>query len=143
MPIFVWNDQYSLDIQEIDEQHKVLVNLINSVYDGMAERKGREHIGQILDQLIEYTRTHFAVEECLLRIFGYPGYEAHKQLHDNLVHKVVQMRDNYMAGRDQTGMELLDFLKTWLTSHILHNDKDYSTYLHKQGVKRRWLRRFW
>lgn len=75
----VWSDELSVGIEEIDEQHKVLVNLINRMHNAIAEKHGSEVVSGILAELVDYTKIHFAVEESLLRILGYPGYEEHKR----------------------------------------------------------------
>ena len=138
-----WSEEYSVGIQEIDEQHQVLVGLINELYSAMAQKGGDAKIGSVLDSLVDYTKVHFAVEECLMRMFGYPGYEAHKQIHDVLVAQVVGLVEKYRSGDGRVGMELLFLLKDWLLDHIKEKDAGYAPYLIKQGVLKRWIKRFW
>lgn len=143
MSMIAWREEYSVEIQEIDEQHKCLVKLINKLYDGLAAKKNREEIGEVLDDLVDYTRVHFAVEECLMRMFGYPDYEEHKAVHDDIAQKVHRFHDQWKGGDDAVGMELLSFLKGWLVNHINESDKAYAPHLTKHGAKRKWLRKFW
>ncbi len=56
----------------------MLINLINKLYDALARRSQREEVAEVLTELVNYTKTHFAVEETLMRIFGYERYEEHK-----------------------------------------------------------------
>ncbi|MGE0080875.1 MAG: bacteriohemerythrin [Thiohalomonadaceae bacterium] len=143
MPVMIaWSDAFSVDIQEIDEQHKCLVDLINKLYEVLAGH-GDEAIGGILDELVRYTRVHFSVEECLMRLFAYEGYEEHKKIHDALVKRVLELQAQYRAGEQKVGMELLYFLKDWLMDHIQRVDKHYSRHLVAHGVKQKWLRKFW
>lgn len=137
-----WSDEFSVDIQEIDEQHKKLVGLINALYTALASKDQASKVEAILDELVEYTRTHFAVEECLLRLFDYPGYDEHKAIHDKIVERVVVFQSQYKAGDQTVGMELLYFLKDWLMNHIHKVDKKYSPHLTSRGVKKAWLRKF-
>lgn len=141
--MLVWSDEYSVGIEEMDEQHKRLIDLINAVYDGLAEKTNSETVGTVLDELIDYTKVHFAVEECLQRLFSYEGYEAHKAIHDNIVKKVTEMQARFHAGDKKVGMELLLFLKEWLFDHINKVDKDYSAALTRGGINKKWHRRFW
>ncbi len=143
MPMVDWNDKYSVEIQEIDEQHKVLVELINRLYDAIAAKKDVEQMGKIMDELVDYTKTHFAVEEALMRVLQYPDYEPHKAIHDRIVAQVVDFQTKFHAGDRGMGMELLMFLKNWLFDHINKIDKSYVPHFTKQGVKKSWLRKFW
>lgn len=143
MTMLAWSDDYSVAIQEIDEQHKQLVALINNLYTAMAGKRDREQIGRIINELVDYTRIHFAVEECLMRMFHYQGYDAHKDMHDGIVKRVKGFQERYHGGDDMVGMELLLFLKDWLLTHIQKVDRLYSDHLLKHGVKKSWLRRFW
>lgn len=143
MSMVQWNDEYSIGIQEIDEQHKLLVELINDLYMAMAQKGARDRVGEVLGRLVDYTKVHFAVEECLQRMFGYPGYEAHKKIHDTLVQQAVELMEKYKAGDAGVGMEALFLLKDWLIGHIMEKDTAYAPYLLKQGAMKRWVRKFW
>ena len=138
-----WSDEFSVDIQEIDEQHKCLVELINKLYTGLAAKDSTEAIEQVLDELASYTGVHFAVEECLMRMFDYGEYESHKAVHDRIVERVAEFQHQFKSGNHKVGMELLYFLKDWLMDHINLVDKKYAPHLPKLGVKNTWMRKFW
>lgn len=85
---------------EIDAQHKVLVNLLNELHRAIYEHKGSETASEILGRLIEYTRIHFKVEECLMRILSYPDdeerkKEEHKKHHTQLIGQVHELHEKY------------------------------------------------
>lgn len=141
--MIAWSERFSVDIQEIDEQHKCLVNLINRLYEALASKHGEAAIEQVFDELVRYTRVHFSVEECLMRLFDYEGYEEHKKIHDNIIERVLSLQTLFKAGDQKVGMELLYFLKDWLMDHIQRVDKLYSSHLTAHGVKQKWLRKFW
>jgi hemerythrin len=143
MPMIQWSEEYSVEIQEIDEQHKCIVGYINELYGALAKKDNRELVADIIHKLVEYTKIHFAVEEALMRIFHYEGYEQHKTIHDNIVQQVLTYQGKFMAGDDEVGMELLMFLKGWLFDHINKIDKQYTSTLHDAGIKKRWLQKFW
>ncbi len=143
MAMITWDDAYSVDIQEIDEQHKCLIEFMNELYTAMANKSNRELIGDVLDKLVDYTKVHFAVEETLMRVFHYEGYDEHKSAHDKIVYRVIEFQAQFRAGNDKVGMELLLFLKDWLFDHINKIDKKYVKTFHQAGVKKTWLKRFW
>ncbi len=143
MSMIAWSDEYSVEIQEIDEQHKRLIDIMNELYDALAKKDYGEEVNTVLDELVEYTKVHFAVEETLMRIFHYEEYEDHKAIHDNIVSKVLEFQGKFRAGDTKIGMELLMFLKDWLFDHINNVDKRYSKHFLKHGVNGSWLRKFW
>ncbi|XZG71349.1 bacteriohemerythrin [Chitinibacteraceae bacterium HSL-7] len=137
-----WNDSLSVGIQEIDEQHKVLVELLNQLYTAIHERHAREACHDILRQLVEYTRIHFAVEESLMRILGYPDYEPHKAKHEALIDQIHQFEQRVAAG-EAVSFELLHFLRNWLTGHIVEGDMRYVDHFLSRGVQRSWQKKGW
>ncbi len=143
-----WSNELSVGIQEIDEQHKVLVNILNEMHDAVRHNHGHDVSLEILDRLIEYTKIHFAVEESLFRIFEYPGYEEHHAEHAALLKEAQTMRNKVFSGEAQVSFKLLHFLRMWLTEHIMGSDKDYADFLLKKGLKAKsgsssWFNKIW
>lgn len=143
-----WSDELSVGIQEIDEQHKVLVSLLNEMHDAIHERHGREASIRILRRLTEYTKIHFAVEESLMRIFDYPGYEEHKKQHEQLIQEILDLEYKIIEEEHAISFQLLHFLKMWLTKHILESDMDYGPFFLKAGLREKsgnqgWFKRLW
>ena len=145
-----WNDGLSVGIQEIDEQHKVLVELVNELNQAMKERHGNDVVSDILARLDEYTRIHFAVEESLMRMLGYPAFEEHKGEHEALIDDLSGLRERFASGQQALSFELMHFLRMWLTNHIQETDMEYSRFFLDRGVKAKWekksgglLGRFW
>jgi hemerythrin len=139
-----WSDDLSVGIEEIDEQHKILVNLINRLFDETIVHQADPSVmDEILHELIEYTVIHFAVEESLFRIFHYPETEAHTIHHDELKAQVLDLQKKIKLGEATINTELLMFLKKWLEHHILYEDKLYGPFLLSQGVKSSWAEKSW
>lgn len=134
MSLITWENSYSVKVKVIDNQHQKLVGLINELYDGMNQGKGREASGKTLDELISYTRTHFAYEEQLFKIHGYPTYTAHKAEHDALTAKVLDFQKQFREGKANLALPLMTFLKDWLINHIRGTDQKYSGFLNSKGV---------
>jgi hemerythrin len=135
-----WSDTLSVGIQEIDEQHKVLVDIINELHDAVHQRKGHEACGHILNELGEYTRIHFAVEESLMRLLHYPAYEQHKAEHEALISDLSQFLERFKAGEGLT-FELMNFLRQWLTKHIMESDMEYTDHFLSKGVEAKWKKK--
>ena len=134
MPIFTWNNQYSVKVHELDNQHKKLFDLINQLYDAMGQGKGKEIVGPILDGLINYTKSHFSTEERILSTHNYPDLAHHRQEHDLFVKKVFELQAQYKSGQLVMSVNILSFMKDWLTNHIEKTDQNYSGFLKANGI---------
>ena len=73
MARFIWNDSYSVGVKAFDEQHKKLFALVDDLHEAMVAGKARTITGQILNEMVEYTRQHFSAEEKMLQKYDYPG----------------------------------------------------------------------
>jgi hemerythrin len=133
MPFFVWNSGMSVGVKAADDDHKRLIDLLNKLHDGMKSGQGRDIVGKILDELVSYTRYHFAREEEYFDRTGYPA-EDHKREHRELVAQAVTLQSRFKSGESTLSIETLDFLKEWLTVHIQGTDKKYSVHLNASGI---------
>ena len=130
-----WDDSYSVEVSTIDDQHKKLIELVNQLYDAM--RKGQDLIiiGEVIDELIHYTKTHFAYEEAYFEKFGFEKKEEHKAEHKDFVREVEEFKNKFKEGEITLSIEVLQFLSGWLFTHIKGSDKDYITYFHTNGIR--------
>lgn len=136
--LFHWSDDFSVGIEEIDAQHKELVDLLNQLHEAIHEHHGRDTSRAILDKLADYTRTHFAVEESLMRVTNYPDFAQHKQNHEDLIAQVQALQEKLDNGQAAITFELLHFLKVWLTRHINEADKRFGAFFVTAGVSPTW-----
>jgi hemerythrin-like metal-binding protein len=118
-----WSSAISVNVADIDSQHKTLVRLINNLHEAMTQGKGKDVIGTTLDELIEYTRTHFSYEEAKMKASGYNQYLSHKLEHDRLTRQVMDLQKQYAAGKASLTIEVLNFLRDWLVNHIQGVDR--------------------
>jgi len=135
MALINWESSFSVNVVEIDRQHQVLVGLINDLNDAMKEGKGKDVLMKILDELINYTATHFKYEEKYFDQFGYPNKDSHKLTHKDLVNEVVSFKNDFQSGKLGLTVEVLNFLVGWLKNHILVEDKMYTTCFNNNGLK--------
>ncbi|MCX7820979.1 MAG: bacteriohemerythrin [Brevinematales bacterium] len=129
-----WSSELSVGVNLFDEQHKKLVGIINKLYDAMKEGKGRNVLGEIFNELIEYTKFHFKAEEEVFLKYDYPGYSEQQREHSKLTKEVMDLKDKYDKGNIFITVEMLSFLKDWLSHHILEVDKKYGPYLKQKGI---------
>jgi len=124
----------SVDVEEIDQQHKKLIVMINDLSDAMVEGKGKHVAGGIIDDLIEDTASYFKTEEKYFDQFGYPDAEAHKKEHVAFVQKVSQFKDGFDQGKIALSVDIISFLYKWLQNHIKKVDKQYSQFFNDKGL---------
>ena len=115
MALIKWNDSFSVNVAEIDQQHQKLVSMING--------------------LISYTATHFKTEERYFTQFGYPETDSHKKEHAAFVQKVSDFKDGFEEGKLSLSIEVMNFLSDWLQNHIKGTDKKYSQFFNEKGLR--------
>lgn len=134
MAAFAWNESYSVHVGKLDAQHQKLFEIINTLADAMRAGQGGDVIREVVGNLAVYTRTHFLQEEVLMQQTGYPGYEAHRRLHAELMGDVEKYKAALDEGRPADSVAVLNFLRRWLVDHIQKADKAYSAHMVARGV---------
>lgn len=131
-----WDDKLALRIPSIDREHQKLVAMINDLYNGFQSGHGRDAMGLVLNELIEYTANHFKHEEEVFRQTAYPGAEAHIREHQALVAKVLELQAKFKSGAQNVlTQDVMLFLKNWLVQHIMGTDRRYCDHFISHGVK--------
>ena len=129
-----WGPQYSINVQQFDNQHKRLIDMVNQLNDSMTSGKGHEALKSILGGLIQYTATHFADEEKVLTANNYPDLEQHKLAHKELVKTALELQKKFNGNSSALSGEVMNFLRNWLVNHIQGVDKKYGVYLNGKGI---------
>ena len=100
----------------------------------MSAGQGKERMGTILTRLVQYTAAHFAYEERLMQLHGYPEYAAHKAEHEDLTRQVAQFYQEFQSGQIGISIRLLSFVEDWLKQHIGKSDQGYAKLLTAKAV---------
>jgi hemerythrin-like metal-binding protein len=129
-----WSRSYSVGVGQMDSEHQRLIDIINNLYSAMRSGRSKDAIGSILGELIDYTKTHFAHEERLMKESGYEGFDEQKRAHEALIRQVMETQQKYLEGT-ALGQEVMSFLKNWLINHIQGLDKRYGPVMNKKGIK--------
>jgi len=124
MALIEWTDDLNTGIQVIDNQHQRIVEYINKL-DHAKSHHSREEVGDVLDELVDYTLSHFAFEESLMEESGYAFINAHKKVHQLFVKRVADYQQRFKMG-EEIEDELMHTLRAWLINHIKNDDQDYS-----------------
>jgi hemerythrin len=134
MAFLFWEDELSVSISSIDDQHKKLIELINQFYENIRIASNKELISGLISGMKNYTVFHFKDEENLLKKFHYANFESHKKEHEFFLEKVNDLEERFSAGKLIISFEITDFLKKWIVNHIQETDSKYSGFLRSKGV---------
>ncbi|MES9883051.1 MAG: bacteriohemerythrin [Sedimenticola sp.] len=130
----VWNDAYSVGVAALDEDHKELIRLLDKFQTAYDYHTGDEFERATLDELVTYTKNHFAHEEGVMEEHGYPAFEEHKAKHREMALQVEGFLQDYEKRGHEALGELSSFLFRWLIEHIEGTDKEYTQFLNDKGV---------
>lgn len=126
-----WSDEFSVGVEELDQQHRHLVTLINKLIDNQGASISSEITPRVLGGLLNYVQQHFSLEEELMAKHDFPGLEDHRKHHMAFTEALISIVDN---PEDTPAEELLIYLDEWLRSHILHDDQDFREFFIEKGV---------
>ncbi|MDE2369008.1 MAG: hemerythrin family protein [Burkholderiales bacterium] len=135
MPIMPWSDMLSVGVASIDQQHRILVGILNELGDSMEAGIGTWDESVAMTRLVDYTESHFAFEEALMRRVGYADLDAHEQEHRLLFQQVADLMARSTSGERLGTQALLVFLRDWLTSHIMGTDRALGLSLNRVGMR--------
>lgn len=128
-----WSPRLMVGEASIDSQHQRLVALFNELSETLHGTAPQARIEQVLSALLEYTQFHFAHEANLMKKSGYPGQKAHLAMHDDLVNMALDYKRRFEAG-EAIGVDLIHFVRDWLTNHILKTDKDLANFINQKSA---------
>jgi len=120
-----WNEEYSVGISTIDEEHKKFIDIINKVIVTKEHTDKPEEIREILYEMIKYALNHFATEETNMVKFNFPEYQSHRNEHLDFTDKTVSMINKVIKGDYNVANQILEYLKQWLVNHIQGTDRKY------------------
>ena len=138
---FTWNQTFSIGMEEIDEQHMVLFEIMNKLWFSIVNHDERTEMAHILADLERYTLSHFTAEETFMKVSGFAGYEAHRQEHQKFINRIAEARQAALSGQIMS-LELLHFLKDWLLHHIQQRDREYAIDYLASRKPSMWFKRF-
>jgi hemerythrin-like metal-binding protein len=116
--LFVWDEKYRTGIDEVDHDHKGLINLINDLYEAMQDGSGGALLLPIFSALKRYTEDHFAKEESYMVECAAPDQNKHVQEHRRMTETLADLESRHRRGEAAISLQTLTFLRDWLTNHI-------------------------
>ena len=134
MPILDWSDEYSINVAEIDSQHKKLLEHVNRLHAGVEAQIDKEDLRQLLLDLVEYAQFHFGFEEKLMREHGMEHMKRHHKEHKLLLRHLGHVVDAISAGKRPAFYSEYDVSNDWFLAHIRGFDRTMGAFLNSKGV---------
>lgn len=126
-----WTPDLAVGVPEIDKQHQEIFKAINDLLEACKQGKGKQTVGDVISFLGQYVVEHFGAEEKYMSELGFPGYAAHKEMHDQFIQSFTQLKEKF--DKDGPGLNLVvqtnKIVVDWLQEHIRRKDKELGAFL--------------
>ncbi|MDT8316429.1 MAG: bacteriohemerythrin [bacterium] len=129
MPLIEWTEEFSVGIEEIDNQHQKWISIVNELHDSIIKTRGISALKELIREMEEYTDLHFSTEEEMLEKAEWPELDRHKRIHFSFKQQVMQLKRDIYAGELVLRSQVMSVIKNWLVEHILKEDREYSKFI--------------
>jgi len=128
VPLFNWKDEYSVNVTELDQHHKVLMDIINRIYDNCMQPDAVDCIGPKVQELTDYSEYHFKAEEDYMRRIEYFEIDEHIEQHAMFIFKIRELQQACAGNEMELTQSIIVFLGKWLLHHVFEADRKYADY---------------
>ncbi len=118
-----WKSEFQIGIATIDRQHHEIFERLLAIESSIKKRDPWHVQRFLIREFVDYLKYHFAVEESMLEILGYPQYGKHAERHADLVREAAELEAR-IEGQAST-KDLVVFFEGWFIRHVLCEDADY------------------
>ncbi len=132
--LWVWSEKHFVYVNQIDTQHKKIVDMLNSMNEAMKQGKANEMLDKTVGELLDYTKTHLTFEEGLMKRHNYPQAVGHLDFHAKFIKEINDLHDGFKKGNVGLAIKIMNLLKDWLSNHIMETDKRLGAYLNSVNV---------
>jgi len=130
-----WNDSFLIGIEELDYEHKVLINDINRLHEELARHDEKSEIEKCLGDIYARMQAHFALEEHVMKEHRYKFFDEHKREHEKLLDGYTEYMMQILNGNVVSfSSPIEDALRYWVLNHILKSDKKMSLMVQEKGL---------
>ncbi len=129
MSLIEWSEEYSVGIEEIDNQHQKWISIVNELHDSIMEARGISSLKELIREMEEYTDFHFSAEEEMLQKADWPELDRHKRIHFGFKQQITQLKRDIYSGELVLRSQVMSVIKNWLVDHILKEDQEYSVFI--------------
>jgi len=122
-----WQDRFKIGVEIVDQAHRKLFTIVEKITELYVEQhQSKFACVEGIKYFKAYALKHFAEEEAYMRETGYPGYLAHKRLHDRMRRETLPSLERELYATDFSTEAVQRFIGVctgWLTGHIMIEDR--------------------
>jgi hemerythrin len=129
-----WNDSFSVNNIEIDNQHKEWIEIFNNLHEGLTTTDNtvdKDTTADVLEAMHEYSQKHFSFEEEYMHKNNFPDFIGHHRIHKDFDSLIYSYNRDIREGKVVLNSQILKIIKNWLLDHILIEDKKYAAHIGK------------
>jgi hemerythrin-like metal-binding protein len=135
MALITWSGKYSVGVKNLDDQHKEVINLLNELHAAMLKGQAQSVAGVLLPKIQRHAKEHFSTEERLMESTKFSGLAEHRAEHQALVAKIDEFVARHKRGDSTVYLELLNFMRNWMTHHMQKVDQKYTGWMNEHGIR--------
>jgi hemerythrin len=122
MQLLEWKEEYSVGIEDVDYEHKELIDIINRLHEELLSDNARLTVPHFFAALLNGVSAHFALEERVMDESNYAGREMHKEDHERLLEVIRDVQEAFVHSEEIDSVDLALRLQPWFTRHFATHD---------------------
>jgi len=122
MALLEWKDEYATGIEEVDDEHRDLIAVINRLHELLLADDARLTVPAFFERLLSGVSAHFALEERIMSESGYTDLAAHQEDHDRLLAEIRDLVEAFGQAEEVDSVDLALRLEPWFTQHFATHD---------------------
>ncbi|SRR6056297_655937 len=127
--IIEWDEKYSVDVPELDECRKQLMDMFNSLIEIKTNKGEAKDVVNWVTEINEFSKIFFSKEEKILGRKGYPDLDIHSKAHRQFIKKIIGLRREIAEEVDNLAVEDIVELRDWLIRHFEARDTLFIPFL--------------
>lgn len=126
-----WDESLILGFEEIDNQHKSIFDHFEKLSDAVQQGKSNEVIRELSDFLFDYARMHFATEDEIMVVYGYPKLDVQRHEHGEFSRDSIERKNRIEqeGATREVAIEAMGKLLRWIVRHIKQHDREMVAYV--------------
>jgi hemerythrin len=129
------DDKYRMHSSLINEDQKKIIGTVDKAIDAKQQQESPDELKKVLSHINRNAVRHFTTEESYMKVFKYPGYQYHKEEHQDFSTKALAYRKIIVDSDAETASEILEYLKAWRVKHFQEADKKSTDHFNKNELK--------
>ncbi len=129
-----WLKTFEIGLQEIDDDHREMLRIMRDIKIA-GDARDREACVRLLDELIDFSKTHFKREEKILKEIEYPSLDVHETYHADLLERADVVKEACKAIRsDRDFRECCEQMFSFLIDDVISGDMKIKSFLQESGI---------